>query len=313
MVPGHEIDQRLAARRTPDATGAAAARRRLRHRRLSRAGRSGAVRSRSSPASTSGRRRFSSPASDSREADLRTAPLCALPFADGSFDLVVTNDVLQHVPEDEVDESLRELRRVLAAGRRAAAADKRRPASTPRARGLACLRPRHTRHRARARGLHGRAGHVRELAVLPLCGACGDACRTLRPRVTTGFRAGSPHAWPAPSADGFSRARRGGWRGRGGRCRMGTRSSRSPPLHEAFAALCADRCRGADCRRSRRCSASRRRRGVPGCLSHSDDEQHDDERRNDHGAYDDRRRDDRGRDDERHDRHDRAGRAGRDH
>ena len=50
------------------------------------------------------------------EADLRTAPLCALPFADGSFDVVVTNDVLQHVPEDEVDESLRELRRVLAAG-----------------------------------------------------------------------------------------------------------------------------------------------------------------------------------------------------
>ena len=49
-------------------------------------------------------------------ADLRTAPMHSLPFADGSFDLVVTNDVLQHVPEDEVDESLRELHRVLEAG-----------------------------------------------------------------------------------------------------------------------------------------------------------------------------------------------------
>lgn len=48
------------------------------------------------------------------EADLRVGPLRSLPFADGSFDLVVTHDVLQHVPEDEVDESLRELRRVLA-------------------------------------------------------------------------------------------------------------------------------------------------------------------------------------------------------
>lgn len=50
------------------------------------------------------------------QVDLRTAPMHSLPFADGSFDLVVTNDVLQHVPEDDVDRSLRELRRVLAAG-----------------------------------------------------------------------------------------------------------------------------------------------------------------------------------------------------
>jgi ubiquinone/menaquinone biosynthesis C-methylase UbiE len=48
-------------------------------------------------------------------ADLRAAPLRALPFADGAFDLVVSNDVLQHVNETEVGESLSELRRVLAA------------------------------------------------------------------------------------------------------------------------------------------------------------------------------------------------------
>jgi SAM-dependent methyltransferase len=50
------------------------------------------------------------------EADLRVGPLRKLPFADAAFDLVVANDVLQHVPEDEVDESLSELRRVLAPG-----------------------------------------------------------------------------------------------------------------------------------------------------------------------------------------------------
>ena len=48
--------------------------------------------------------------------DLRAAPLRALPFEDDSFDLVVSNDVLQHVPEADVDASLSELRRVLAPG-----------------------------------------------------------------------------------------------------------------------------------------------------------------------------------------------------
>jgi SAM-dependent methyltransferase len=47
------------------------------------------------------------------EADLRTGPLCSLPFADACFDVVVTNDVLQHVSETEVQPSLRELSRVL--------------------------------------------------------------------------------------------------------------------------------------------------------------------------------------------------------
>lgn len=50
------------------------------------------------------------------QADLRVAPLRELPFADGSFELVVSNDVLQHVHETEVHESLLEVRRVLASG-----------------------------------------------------------------------------------------------------------------------------------------------------------------------------------------------------
>ena len=47
------------------------------------------------------------------EAELEVGPLRSIPFADRSFDLVVTNDVLQHVPEDDVATSLAELRRVL--------------------------------------------------------------------------------------------------------------------------------------------------------------------------------------------------------
>lgn len=50
------------------------------------------------------------------EADLRPAPLSALPFDDGTFDLVVSNDVLQHIHEDDVQRSLDELHRVLAPG-----------------------------------------------------------------------------------------------------------------------------------------------------------------------------------------------------
>jgi SAM-dependent methyltransferase len=50
------------------------------------------------------------------EADLRAAPLSALPFDDAAFDLVVSNDVLQHVHEDDVSRSLEELHRVLEPG-----------------------------------------------------------------------------------------------------------------------------------------------------------------------------------------------------
>ena len=46
-------------------------------------------------------------------AELRLAPLHDVPFEDGAFDVVVCNDVLQHVGEAELNPSLTELRRVL--------------------------------------------------------------------------------------------------------------------------------------------------------------------------------------------------------
>jgi SAM-dependent methyltransferase len=46
-------------------------------------------------------------------AELHRAPLWELPLASDSFDLVVTNDVVQHLVEPRVEESLGELRRVL--------------------------------------------------------------------------------------------------------------------------------------------------------------------------------------------------------
>ena len=47
------------------------------------------------------------------EAELHVAPLWELPVEDSAFDLVVLNDVLQHIPEDRVTRSLGELRRAL--------------------------------------------------------------------------------------------------------------------------------------------------------------------------------------------------------
>ncbi len=49
-------------------------------------------------------------------AELHVAPLDRVPFGDAEFDLVVSNDVIQHVPEAALDASLRELRRVLRPG-----------------------------------------------------------------------------------------------------------------------------------------------------------------------------------------------------
>jgi SAM-dependent methyltransferase len=50
------------------------------------------------------------------EADVRVAPLDALPFEDTEFDLAVSLDVLQHVHTEALDRSLREVRRVLRPG-----------------------------------------------------------------------------------------------------------------------------------------------------------------------------------------------------
>lgn len=50
------------------------------------------------------------------EAELVVSGIDELPFADGIFDLVACNDVLQHVSESDVELSLRELRRVIAPG-----------------------------------------------------------------------------------------------------------------------------------------------------------------------------------------------------
>ena len=50
------------------------------------------------------------------EADLQVAPLAEMPFEDASFDVVLTNDVIQHVPEPHLEASARELRRLLAPG-----------------------------------------------------------------------------------------------------------------------------------------------------------------------------------------------------
>jgi SAM-dependent methyltransferase len=47
------------------------------------------------------------------EARLRVAPIWDLPFESAQFDLVVLNDVLQHVPDDELARGLREVRRLL--------------------------------------------------------------------------------------------------------------------------------------------------------------------------------------------------------
>ena len=168
------------------------------------------------------------------EADLRVAPLRALPFGDETFDLVVSNDVLQHVDEGELEESLAELRRVLRPGGIAAPADERLVAAARRAERLARLRPGDAATPARGRRLRGRARHPCELRPLAVGRAARPAAarpvaRAPRPADRRGAAAACPRRSHAAAARGAS-PRRGGCH-----CRSGTRCSRSPggPRREA--------------------------------------------------------------------------------
>lgn len=50
------------------------------------------------------------------DAELEVAPMHEMPFDDARFDVVLANDVVQHVPEPELEASAGELRRLLAPG-----------------------------------------------------------------------------------------------------------------------------------------------------------------------------------------------------
>ena len=50
------------------------------------------------------------------DAELEVAPMHEMPFEDARFDVVLTNDVVQHVPEPQLEASGGELRRLLAPG-----------------------------------------------------------------------------------------------------------------------------------------------------------------------------------------------------
>jgi demethylmenaquinone methyltransferase/2-methoxy-6-polyprenyl-1,4-benzoquinol methylase/phosphoethanolamine N-methyltransferase len=58
-----------------------------------------------------------------REVDFRVAPIEALPFADGEFDVVLSSYMLHHLPDDLKDRGLAEVHRVLKPGGRLIAVD----------------------------------------------------------------------------------------------------------------------------------------------------------------------------------------------
>ena len=109
------------------------------------------------------------------EAELRVAPLSELPFDSESFDLVVSNDVLQHVPEEDVELSLGELHRVLRPGGTLLLPHERVAEAAARAGRLARLRQTDPEPGARAGRLRDRADQRCKLLALALGRAPGTA------------------------------------------------------------------------------------------------------------------------------------------
>jgi ubiquinone/menaquinone biosynthesis C-methylase UbiE len=123
------------------------------------------------------------------EADLHVAPMRDLPFTRGAFDLVMANDVLQHVTEDDFQASLEELRRVL------------------RTAGTLLVRT-NGAHRARQMGsdwrtydarslrlaLEGAGFHCERITYANLLGSLLDVARGRTPKAPTVVKDGIPQA-----------------------------------------------------------------------------------------------------------------------
>jgi len=126
-------------------------------------------------------------------AELVPATLAGVPFDDLSFDLVVSNDVLQHVPEPDVTASLRELRRVLRPG----------AALLVRTNGARTARSERVDWRAYDSGTLvaalGTAGlETERVTYANLVGSALDAARRRRPHAPTTETHGIPALPPAP-------------------------------------------------------------------------------------------------------------------
>jgi len=121
------------------------------------------------------------------DAELHAAPLDRVPFGDREFDLIVSLDVLQHVPDGALDASLRELRRVLRPG----------GALLVRTNGHRCAR--RVRHDWRAYDAETltadlrRAGFAtRRVTYANAVPSLAAAARGLRPEAPTGSSCGIP-------------------------------------------------------------------------------------------------------------------------
>jgi len=160
------------------------------------------------------------------EVDLRVASLADVPFGDATFDLVVSNDVLQHVPEAELRKSLSELRRVLA------------PAGVVLVRTNGARRLRQERADWRAYSRDSLATELRNAGLEPLRVTHANAVLSL----WASARGRSPHA-PSESRHGIPPRDRDGLRAAIGRrllaaeARYLARPDRSIPYGHATFAL----------------------------------------------------------------------------